>query len=167
MEYFITYYYNLRFFSPDQLPISVASPGPRYFFHTVEDPVFIDKRGVVNGVSLLNLHSQYLLRNYHLKKTCPCKDPEVYKDDDCPFKKNYYIELSKTFPLALSQMTRLAHTYHAKEIILLVYEKPDNPCSERIVLKKVFKEHGLELKEWERPHSKYEDGFSNFLTKKS
>ena len=32
-------------------------------------------------------------------------------------------------------------------IVLLVYEKPDNPCSERWPLKDWFMAHGLELEE--------------------
>lgn len=32
-------------------------------------------------------------------------------------------------------------------IVLLVYEKPDNPCSERWPLKDWFAKHGLELQE--------------------
>ena len=32
-------------------------------------------------------------------------------------------------------------------IVLLVYEKPDNPCSERWPLKDWFAAHGLELEE--------------------
>ena len=37
--------------------------------------------------------------------------------------------------------------------ILLVHEKPDNPCSERGPLIRLFKEHNIELKEWTKENS--------------
>jgi hypothetical protein len=36
------------------------------------------------------------------------------------------------------------------EIILLVYETPDNHCSERIALIDYFKKHGIELEEYKK-----------------
>jgi hypothetical protein len=35
-------------------------------------------------------------------------------------------------------------------IVLLVYEKPDNPCSERCVLIDWFKKNNIELEEFQR-----------------
>lgn len=35
-------------------------------------------------------------------------------------------------------------------LVLIVYETPDNPCSERVVLKQWFKKNGYELHEFER-----------------
>jgi len=37
---------------------------------------------------------------------------------------------------------------HDPEIILIVHEVTDNPCSERTELVKWFKEHGVELEEY-------------------
>ena len=34
------------------------------------------------------------------------------------------------------------------DLILLVYETPDNPCSERVAIQDWFKLYGLEVKEW-------------------
>ena len=34
------------------------------------------------------------------------------------------------------------------KIILVVHEKPDNLCSERLGLIKLFENHGIILKEW-------------------
>lgn len=35
-------------------------------------------------------------------------------------------------------------------MILIVYEKPDNLCSERVVIKKWFKDNGVEVKEFNK-----------------
>ena len=40
-----------------------------------------------------------------------------------------------------------------QELDLLVHEKPDNPCSERLGLVKLFADHGIELKEWTKDRS--------------
>ena len=37
------------------------------------------------------------------------------------------------------------------EIILLVYETPNNLCSERAALIDYFKKHDIELKEYQKP----------------
>jgi len=34
------------------------------------------------------------------------------------------------------------------DFALLVYETPQNPCSERVVIQQWFKDHGMEIKEW-------------------
>ena len=36
------------------------------------------------------------------------------------------------------------------EIILMVYEVPDNPCSERVELLRYFRENGIDIEEWKK-----------------
>ena len=36
------------------------------------------------------------------------------------------------------------------EIMLIVHEAPDNPCSERVPLQEYFKEHGINVEEYEK-----------------
>ena len=38
------------------------------------------------------------------------------------------------------------------EVILMVYEKPDNPCSERVILKRWFNENGMLLDDYIEDH---------------
>lgn len=46
------------------------------------------------------------------------------------------------------EVRKVTHFVGEPKIVLLVYEKPDNPCSERAGLIRLFKEHGIELREW-------------------
>ena len=43
---------------------------------------------------------------------------------------------------------KITHYKGDPKIILLVHEKPDNLCSERLGLVKLFENHGIILKEW-------------------
>lgn len=44
--------------------------------------------------------------------------------------------------------------YNIKEeiiVVLIVYEVPSNPCSERVILQQYFNENGIECKELDYP----------------
>ena len=51
------------------------------------------------------------------------------------------------------EVRKITHYKGEPKIVLLVHEKPDNPCSERLGLVKLFAEHGIELKEWTKDRS--------------
>lgn len=83
--------------------------------------------------------------------TCPCnkKDPFV-----CGFIKAYMGKLrSVDFKAFERRYTFFAATVSSKidKLVLIVYEKPDNPCSERGSLIQWFKENGIELEEFIKP----------------
>lgn len=84
---------------------------------------------------------------------CPYKD----KWPHCQFLDAYWKHL-QTIDFEgylLPELNRIAEDvrkishYEGKPIIvLMVHEKPDNPCSERSGIIRLFKEHGIEVKEW-------------------
>lgn len=153
MKYYITYFYNIRFLKPNMVPFSTAVWDPKYF-HDFKGSsyTFIDKRGVINGLRVETLQPQITNNG-----GCPCntKHPE-----SCLFLKNYEIQLENTNFKELTDYLE-AVAYDAKEqlkfqeepeIVLLVYEKPDNPCSERGPLIKYFAKNGIQLKEFQKEY---------------
>jgi hypothetical protein len=51
----------------------------------------------------------------------------------------------------IAEEVRKINNYEGEpEIILLVYETPDNPCSERRPLIDYFKRHGVEVTEYQK-----------------
>ena len=148
MKYYITYFYNVRFLKPNMIPFSTAVWDPKWWHdYKGASYAFVDKNGVINGLRVETLQPQ--------SHCCPCeaKNPEA-----CLFLKEYSIQLENTnFEELTGYLEAVA--YDAKEqlkfqeepeIVLLVYEKPDNPCSERWPLLKYFANHGIILNEFDR-----------------
>ena len=147
MKWSITYFYNIRYMKPNQLPLSTAMFPPKFFAKTSKKNVaHLDNKGVILGLTIHEFVPQ-------LQCECPCEEKD-YKN--CCFLKEYYNQLSKLdfdkvilswneFVEKLSSLTNIS----IDEVVLLVHEKPNNPCSERTVLKKWFSEHGIELQEME------------------
>ena len=147
MKWSITYFYNIRYMKPSQLPLSTAMFPPKFFAQTNKKNVaHLDKKGVILGLTIHEFVPQKQCE-------CPCEEKDY---NNCCFLKEYYNQLSRLdsdevmlgwndFIEKLSNLTSI----FIDEAVLLVYEKPDNPCSERTVLKKWFSEHGIELQEME------------------
>lgn len=81
---------------------------------------------------------------------CNPKHPE-----DCLFLQNYKIQLDKINPTTIQNSlgklaTQICRDEHLPDVdfAFLFYEVPTNPCSERIMVQRWFKEHGYEIKEW-------------------
>lgn len=150
MKFYLTYFYNIRFLSVLTIPISTAKWDPKWFHDNKgSDYVFIDKRGVYNGIRMPEL-SPYKLEHVECSKSC-MQDPM-----SCSFLKDYknYLD-SLDFDEVMGKITHLAELFKQQNklnrlpnICLLVHEKPDNPCSERKPLMDWFKEHGVDLEEF-------------------
>lgn len=147
MKWSITYFYNVRYMKPNQLPLSTAMYPPKWFAISNKNNIIkMDKNNVIIGLTAKELVPQ-------LQCECPCNKKDYTK---CEFLKQYNIQLSKisfkeftnnliNFCEKVSYITKI----NIDEIILLVFEKPENLCSERTILKKWFKENGIELNEME------------------
>ncbi len=87
---------------------------------------------------------------------CPCADRDPQK---CEFVKNYENALEKIdFEKMLKGIKDFCKMYclqnNIKEepiAVLIVYEAPNNPCSERKSLIKYFNNHGIDCKELDYP----------------
>jgi hypothetical protein len=91
-------------------------------------------------------------------RPCPYED----KWPRCQFLEAYWKHLQKIDfdGYLIPELNRIAedvrkitHYKGEPKIILMVHEKPDNHCSERFGLVRLFKEHGIELKEWSKEQS--------------
>lgn len=146
MKYLISYFYNLRYLTPDIIPISTALSDPLWFRPKNGEP-WLDKRGVLCGINFPEFHhpSAY-------NCGCPCKEK---KPSECNFLSTYRSHL-----MSLSKNHEIRKFESLKEFLenngmvvngfcLMVYEKPDNPCSERMPLVELWKSWGLDLIEFD------------------
>ena len=85
----------------------------------------------------------------------PC--PYIDKHPHCQFLDAYWKHLQKIdfdgylipeLSRIAEEVRKITHYIGEPKIVLLVHEKPDNPCSERLGLIKLFENHGIILKEW-------------------
>lgn len=150
MKLYISYFYQVRFFSRNMIPVSTAMWDPQWFSHNGQ--IYKDKNGVYNGINCEDLHPELNLSEEHM---CPC-DQHKKRSSDCAFLIEYKKALDKiNFRDFLNWCEALGNYVQKKEqfaeepvIVLLVYETPNNPCSERGPLIKWCAEHGVDLKEW-------------------
>lgn len=145
-----SYFYQIRNFKPNMIPMSTALSDPAWFHDWKDsDYVFKDKRGILNGLRLRPIIVQ---GGGH----CPCEDKDW---THCPLEKSYKENLAKIdFNKMLKGMEDFCNMYAKQEnlkeepiAVLMVYESPDNMCSERMTLIDFFIEHGIECKELDYP----------------
>lgn len=141
MKIYTSYFYQVRFFKQNQIPISTAIGDPKWFHsNNGNDFKFIDKNGVING-----LRAPFLSPGKSCHNLChgrPCE----FTPDKC----NFLIEYKKQifaldkgwvfgqFESLGNKMKEILKFEDEPEIILLVHEAPTNECSERVVLQKFF-----------------------------
>lgn len=146
MDFYITYFYNLRFLPPDIIPISTAISDPPWFREIKKD-----KRGVLCGINF---------QEFHHPKAYSCGCPCVNKNpESCEFLRTYRQHLStlnKESELwkfkSLSEYLE-KNGISVKGFCLVVYEKPDNPCSERKPLIELWESWGLKITEFNPSNS--------------
>ena len=119
----------LRFLKPNQIPISTALWDPKWYNR--DGKVYINDKGVIFGLKCPPLSPQECTPG-----CCPCNNKTPGK---CKFIREYMESLRKLNFLEIKQglenMAREVQRFMGfaedPEIILVVYETPDNPCSER------------------------------------
>ena len=155
MKVYTSYFYQIRNFNRNMVPVSTAIWDPRWFHTGNNVGEYRDKRGVWNGVRIPALSPATIdVSNCSRKGIC---DPST-----CDFQKKYreylntldfdkiYIELER---LAIA-VRHLENLDELPSIILIVHESPENPCSERQALQEYFKANGVECTELEYPIKK-------------
>lgn len=150
MKLYITYFYNIRFFTPNILPLSTAMWDPKWYHNNLSQSyVFEDKNGVYNGFRIEEL-SPYKIE--HVSCGADCKEEK----GNCSFIQSYHDYIfSLNFEEIFNKIKDLAdglkvqkNFRNTPDVCLLVHEKSDNPCSERRVLVDWFKAHNIELEEF-------------------
>lgn len=157
MYYYITNFYDLRFFAPNCIPVSTALGDPAYFHNNTKNKnyCFVDARGVMNGIREESLSPKYLPAEAHV-----CGAGCVYKDQNpnCPFVTAYraylntinFAELIKELERTAKEVQLALQFSEEPCIVLLVHEAIDNPCSERWTLQDYFRANGIDLQNWSR-----------------
>lgn len=143
MKLYTSYFAQLRKFPPNLVGLSTAHWNPKW------RPMGKDKRGVIcldcppfkPGIECDGL----------CNGKCEPKHPE-----DCAFLKAYKAQLDKLNLIRIQDnLGRLAIEIAQNEgfkdidFAFLVYETPTNPCSERVAIQQYFKEHGINIEEWQ------------------
>ena len=157
MKIWTSYFYQIRFFKPHQIPLSTADWDPKWF-HDFKDQNYIwkDKNGVWNGLRVDTLSPS---------KCCSILPPECVKcaegtrhPETCSFLGDYstglrkinFQDLYNLLQRVASGIQQLEGFSEEPEIMLILHEAPNNPCSERVPIQEYFRNYGIEIKEWER-----------------
>lgn len=149
---YITYFYNIRFFKDNMIPISTAVWDPKWFHNNGTDTdIFIDENGIYNGIRCKEL-SPYKIAEHSCGKECNQTAP------DCSFLKAYrdYIyslDFKKVYGHLCDLSIKLKNSKklnYEPDVCLMVHEKPENPCSERCVLVDWFKDNGITVQEFNK-----------------
>ena len=148
MKILIAYFYQIRFFSPNMIPLSTATWDPKWYHDFKgQNHIYKDKNGVFNGLryELLNPSQVY---EPHM---CPCEDKNPHI---CAFL-NRYVNYIRSIPKTRLWADFEAITANYRKatgvepvIVLIFHEKPDNPCSERWGVISYLKECGFEVEDF-------------------
>ena len=146
MKIYTSYFYQIRNFKQNMIPISTALSDPEWFKPPIGKEYYIDKRGIICGLRYEPLIVQSQGTHY-----CPCKEKEILKGN-CPTMQEYrqlletidFDKMIKAFEFCLNK-------FNKDTIVLIVYEAPNNPYSERIALQNYFTTHKYKCKELRYP----------------
>ena len=153
MKIYTSYFYQVRFFTPNIIPLSTAIWDPKWFHQNKgQDYQWKDKNGVWNGLRAPVFAPGPMCENL-------CRGPESCDTHDptkCLFLKTYRYQLDQLdYNEIISRCENIANKIKEVEqfdeepvIILLVHEATNNPCSERRVIQEWFASHGKEVIEW-------------------
>ena len=160
MNYYITYFQNVRYLTEEYIPIDTSIWAPKWLDPSNGKRQYINANNVLIGIK----EESFLMSEEELpEEICsgkPC--PYIGKHPHCQFLDAYWQHLQKIdfHGYLIPELNRVAEevkkiTKYKGEpkIILLVHEKPDNLCSERLGLVKLFAQNGIELIEYNKETS--------------
>lgn len=147
MKIYTSYFYQIRHFKRHMIPLSTAVWDPKWF-HQHAMTVYKDKNGVYNGFRI----EEFVPRNHECRGFDDC-DAQVR--GECNFLKQYRQQLDELdfdsvtefFDQLCLTVNQWEHFEEEPVIVLIVYESPENPCSERRVIQEWFKDHGVIVEE--------------------
>ena len=143
MKIYTSYFAQLRKFPPNLVGLSTAAWNPKW------RPMGKDKRGVIC------VDCPPFKPGHSCEGLCTGKcDPK--HPTDCAFLKAYKAQLDNLNLTKIQEsLGKLAGQISIDEgftdvdFAFLVFETPTNPCSERVVIQQWFKEHGIQVEEWQ------------------
>ena len=134
-----SYFYQIRHFKPNMIPISTCLSDPKWFRPKPGEQYYLDKRGVACGIRYEPLIVQGMGEH-----VCPCEEKTL--QGQCPVMQEYLQSLNKldkeeilkAFEHCANYLKKKLNFQEEPIIVLIVYEAPDNPCSERAALQEFF-----------------------------
>ena len=144
MKLATSYFYQIRHFTPNLIPVSVCLSDPNWYRPPQGQEYYIDKRGIICGLRYEPLIVQNMIS--------PCIGAEeicamrLWENYECPFLSEYkqalysFVDKEKTLKAFEYCANKFKRPFDDEEpiIVLMVYETPDNPCSERKALQEFF-----------------------------
>ena len=133
-----SYFYQIRNFTPNLIPVSTCISDPVWYRPPKDKEYYIDKRGIVCG-----LRYEPLIVQLHGQGGCPC---EERNPANCKCMREYkqllysLVDKERTLKAFEYCANKFHRPFDDKEpvIVLIVYEAPNNPCSERTTLQEFF-----------------------------
>lgn len=143
MKVYTSYFYQIRNFPKNFIPISTAVWDPKWF-------VGETKNGVKMGLKF---------KPFAPGKSCSgyCNKNCQLKGSHCEFLRKYEEQINDiSFERTLSAINIIINKaiesgIKNPKIVFIVYETPDNPCSERNTIQKYFRLNGVECEELSYP----------------
>lgn len=159
MKIYTSYFYQVRFFTPNMLPLSTAQWNPKWFNDFQgQSHKFIDHNGVYNGFKAeeLVLSEEYWNKLVATGKQCGkncgqeapnCAFMSIYREYlntlDC------HKTIDKYMKIALAAQKCLKFK-EEPVLVFMVHEKADCPCAERPVIQEWLRANGYEVEEWRK-----------------
>lgn len=153
MQIMTSYFYQIRFFTPNMIPLSTAVWDPKWFHQNKgQSYQWKDKNGVWNGLRAEPFAPGPLCEGL-------CRGPEYCNSGNpqyCQFLKAYRKQLDMLdFKDILLRIYNIGKAVQEKEgfteepiVVLIVHEATDNPCSERRVIQEWFRDNGYPMEEF-------------------
>ena len=128
------------------LPISTAMYDPFWYQPPEGQEYYIDKRGIICG-----LRYEPLIVQKYGTCGCPCENKNILKGNCLTMQEYRQLLDTIDFNKMIKAFEYCLNKFNKDTIVLMVYEAPNNLCSERRYLQKYFNFHGIECKELEYP----------------
>ncbi len=150
-----SYFYQIRFFTRNMIPLSTAVWDPKWFHQNKSQKYqWKDKNGVWNGLRAEEFAPGPLCDNL-------CRGPECCdtgQPQTCPFLKAYRKQLDLLdFKDIIKRIYKIGKAVQEAEgfkeepiVVLIVHEAIDNPCSERRIIQEWFRDNGYPIQEFRK-----------------
>lgn len=152
MKVVTSYFYKIRFFTPNIIPLSTAVYDPKWFHQNKgKDYIFLDKNGVING-----LRCEMFMPGSECSNLCRGTDACQSNPGNCDFLRKYREQLDKldikqvikALSIVSEKLQRSMQFEGEPVMALIVHEAPSKICSEREVIREWSKANDFPIQEW-------------------
>lgn len=146
MKFATSYFYQIRNFKPWMIPISTAKWDPKWF-----SAVRFDKNHIINGLRCEEFAPGTLCDGLchgdcHPAHPENCNFLNVYRSQLKQINFNDFIDRCEKCANWVQEHNKVGMSQEPI-IVMIVYETPNNPCSERAAIQNWFAANGIECRE--------------------